>query len=167
MAGYELKVVSIRLVEDPPWRSGTNLDSPAAIAGFLSKELSSFDRELFCILNMSTKNQVINMNIVSMGTLNESLAHPREVFKSAILSNASSVVLVHNHPSGICEPSQADIQITKRLEDSGKILGITVLDHIITGQAGHYFSFKEENILPIKDSSLPLVADPKVPGRSR
>ena len=85
--------------------------------------LKDCDREMFCILNLRTKNQVINVNVVGMGTLNSVLVHPREVFKSAILSNASSIILAHNHPSGDPEPSRHDIEVTKRLAEAGNLQG--------------------------------------------
>ena len=103
---YEMEVVNIRLVNEPSWYSKEPLDNPDKIARFMSDELKSYDREVFCILNLTTDAKVINMNIVSMGTLNASLVSAREVFKSSILSNAASIIAVHNHPSGNLYPSQ-------------------------------------------------------------
>jgi len=161
----ELKVVSVRLVEEQPWKSRSQLNTPTEVAKFLSEALSSYDRELFCCLNMSTKTQVINMNIISMGTLNAALIHPREVFKSAILSNANSVILAHNHPSWNCTPSEEDRNITRRLEGCGRLLGIEILDHIITGEPGVYYSFREKGILPAKDTEIHMAADRAVRSR--
>ncbi len=105
-------------------------------------------REVFCILNCTTKSQVINMNIVSMGTINASLVTGREVFKSAILSNASYVILLHNHPSGDPQPSSHDFLVTSKLCAGGNILGIDVLDHIIVGgRTGKYHSMAKEGEL--------------------
>ena len=87
--------------------------------------------------------------------------HPREVFKSAILANASSIILLHNHPSGDCQPSEADIDVTKRLIGAGELLGIEVLDHIVIGEQKEYFSFKENEMLFRKDEMLQLVAEEK------
>lgn len=106
--------------------------------------------------------------IVGMGTLNSVLVHPREVFKSAILSNASSIILAHNHPSGDPEPSRHDIEVTKRLAEAGNLMGIEVLDHIVVAE-NRYFSFREENILPeyfqmeevAAEQSLPYVKSEK------
>ena len=95
----ELKVVSIRLVDEPPLFSKRELTPPKAVSEFMGQELQKYDREFFCVLNLKTNNQVINMNVVSVGTLNTALAHPREVFKSAVLSNAAGIILLHNHPS--------------------------------------------------------------------
>lgn len=142
----EIKVVSVRLVEEQPLYSRKEIESVADVLDVVGVELSKYDRELFCVLNMRTRNQVINMNIVSMGTLNKSLIHPREVFKSAILSNAAGIMLIHNHPSGNCTPSELDIDVTKVLEESGNLLGIPVVDHIIIGDRG-IFSFCENDML--------------------
>ncbi len=147
---HELKVVSIRMVEDPPLLSETPLDSPDKVVDFMAEELGKYDRELFCILNLKAKSQVINMNIVAMGSLDSVAVSPREVFKSSILSNAASVILLHNHPSGICEPSREDILFTMRLRECGEMIGIPVADHIITGGKGKYYSFMEAGILDKK-----------------
>ena len=100
----ELEVVNIRLVKEPSLYSEQTLDSPQAVVELMAKELSQYDREVFCILNMKNNGQVINMNLVSVGTINASLVIPREVFKSSILSNASAIIGFHNHPSGNVKP---------------------------------------------------------------
>ena len=111
---------------------------------YIIREFSDLDREVFLILNLDTACRPINLNVVSMGTLNEAMVHPREVFKASILSNASSVICFHNHPGGDITPSQQDIEVTNRLTECGKILGIEVADHlIIGGNSGTYFSFQE------------------------
>ena len=125
---HKIDVVSIRLVEEPPLYSSKELKNPCDVAELFQDFLKDCDREMFCILNLRTKNQVINVNVVGMGTLNSVLVHPREVFKSAILSNASSIILAHNHPSGDPEPSRHDIEVTKRLAEAGNLMGIEVLD---------------------------------------
>jgi len=110
--------------------------------------LFNFDlqaEEVFSIVTLDTKNNVTGAFEVSRGALNDSIVHPREVFKRAILQNASSIALMHNHPSGDPRPSSEDLQITKRLEEAGKILGISILDHIIFGD--YFFSFKEEGLI--------------------
>ena len=145
---YEMEVVNIRLVNEPSWYSKEPLDNPDKIARFMSEELRSFDREVFCILNLTTDAKVINMNIVSMGTINASLVSAREVFKSSILSNAASIIAVHNHPSGNLYPSQNDMLITNKLMQAGELLGIELLDHIIVGGGkGEYYSFHTHNLL--------------------
>ena len=95
---------------------------------------------------MDTKNNVKKISEISIGSLNSSIVHPREVFHEAVANSASAVILVHNHPSGECEPSNEDIVLTNRLNECGKILGIRILDHIIIGD-GVYFSFKDEGLI--------------------
>ena len=143
---YEMEVVNIRLVNEPSWYSKEPLDNPGKIARFMSDELKSYDREVFCILNLTTDAKVINMNIVSMGTINASLVSAREVFKSSILSNAAAIIAVHNHPSGNLYPSQNDMLITNKLMQAGELLGIELLDHI-SGGKGEYYSFHTHNLL--------------------
>ena len=111
---------------------------------YIIREFADLDREVFMILNLDTALRPINLNVVSMGTLSETMVHPREVFKASILSNASSVICIHNHPGGDVTPSDPDIAVTNRLTECGKILGIEVADHlIIGGRDGTYFSFQE------------------------
>lgn len=93
----ELQVVRIRLVDSPPLYSKKQLKSPQAVYQFLSDEFSGLDREMVCVLNLKTNGEVINLNVVSLGSLNASIMEPREVFKSSILSNAASIILLHNH----------------------------------------------------------------------
>ena len=101
------------------------------------------DREEFLVLLLDGKNKLLGFNVVSIGNLTGSLTHPREVYKAAILGNAASIILLHNHPSGDPIPSQEDLEITKRLRESGEILGIKVLDHVIIGD-GKYLSFVDD-----------------------
>ena len=93
----ELKIVSIRLVDSPPLYSKKKLKSPQAVFQFLSDEFSNMDSEISCVLNLKTNGEVINLNIVSMGSLNATVTEPREIFKSSILSNAASIIFLHNH----------------------------------------------------------------------
>lgn len=104
--------------------------------------LGDVDREHFIVMCLDTKNQPTSLNICHIGSLNSSLVHPREVFKPAILSNAASIMVGHNHPSGNPEPSEADIMMTKRLEEAGDLMGIRLLDHLIIGE-DTYISLKE------------------------
>jgi len=89
------------------------------------------DREYFVVLLLNTKNCISGIHVVSQGSINQSICHPRETFKAAILSNSSAIILAHNHPSGDITPSSEDIAITRRMKESGDILGIKVLDHVI------------------------------------
>jgi DNA repair protein RadC len=111
-----------------------------------AENLLKSDREKFICLHLNVKNQIISFEVVSTGSLTSSIVHPREVYKGAILSNAASVIFMHNHPSGDPEPSIDDMEITKRLEKAGNILGIDVLDHIIVAQKGFY-SFRKNNLI--------------------
>jgi DNA repair protein RadC len=110
------------------------------------QELRNVKKEHFVVLYLNARNQLIHKETVSIGTLNASLIHPREVFKSAIDCLAASVILAHNHPSGSAEPSEDDLEVTKRLKEAGKILGIEVLDHVIVTKNA-YFSLKEKSLL--------------------
>lgn len=101
------------------------------------------DREMFLVASLNTKNEPTQIEVVSVGSLNASIVHPREVFKSAILANAASIICAHNHPSGDLKPSKEDIEVTKRLVEAGKLLGIEVLDHIILNDEGEYKSIRE------------------------
>lgn len=150
MPSKGLDVVQVRLVMDRTLYSEEQLSSPERVVQFMRKELSEYDREVLCVLNCTTKNQVINMSIVSIGTINASLVTGREVFKSAILSNASNVILLHNHPSGDPQPSKSDFLITERMCAGGEILGIEVLDHIIVGgRTGTFHSMAESGQLSV------------------
>ena len=113
----------------------------------LAAYLEGVDREHFVVFLLDQKNQVIGINTVSVGSLTASIVHPREVFKAAILGNAATIICGHNHPSGDTVPSQEDRRITSRLVSAGKLLGINVVDHIIIGREGRYFSFADEGLL--------------------
>lgn len=141
----ELKVVNIRLVKEPSLYSEKRLETPEAVIEFMAEEMAAYDREILCVLNLKANCQVINMNIVSVGCINATIVSPREVFKSAILSNASSMIALHNHPSGSIRPSREDVQVTRQLIKSGRILGIELMDHIIVGgTSGEMYSSREE-----------------------
>jgi len=103
-------------------------------------------QEVFGVLVLNTKNKIVAVHEISRGSLNSSLVHPREVFKPAVLHNASAIICFHNHPSGDPEPSREDIEITKRLVEAGKIIGIEILDHIIVGDE-EYVSLKERGAM--------------------
>ena len=112
----------------------------------ISNIIDNTDRECFGVIMMNNANEINSFEICSIGTVNMTLAHPREVFKGAILSNASKIMLFHTHPSNTIEPSQTDIDTTKELIEASKILQIPIIDHIITCERG-YFSFAEHGIL--------------------
>lgn len=144
----KLEQVAIRMVEQSPLYSKEPMNNPDAAIRVMNEFLSQMDRELFCIVNLQADLTPINMNIVSVGSLNEALINPREIFKSAILSNAHSMMLIHNHPSGNLTPSTSDIQTTARMQELGELMGISLVDHIITGRDGNYYSFRDKGEFP-------------------
>lgn len=123
------------------------VQAPGDAAEILRSAIGQADREHFVALHMDTRNRVTGVHVVSVGSLNASVVHPREVFKASILANAAAVLVGHNHPSGDETPSQEDIAITHRLRQAGELLGIPVLDHIVLG-ATTFYSFKEHGTLP-------------------
>lgn len=145
----ELKNVAVRLVEQPSFLSDEKVDSPQAAVRVLGKELKDYDREVLCVVNLNTKSRPINASIVSMGILDGALAHPREIMKTAILSNAAQILLLHNHISGEVTPSRQDIALTDRMQKVCDMMGIPLADHVIVGE-NQYFSFREKSILPME-----------------
>ena len=152
MKPYSLDKVAIRMVEEPPLYSSTPVCSPDDAVRLMAETLRSYDREVFCVVNFRNDMSPINMNIVSVGTLNASLAHPREILKSTVLSNASSVMLFHNHPSGNLTPSREDVVITDRMQQLYSLADIQLLDHIIIGNDDLYYSFRENSVMPISEN---------------
>lgn len=118
----------------------------AADAYQFLKHLENEDREHFVALHLNSRNQVIAIETASIGSLNNGILHPREVFKGAILNNSAAIIIAHNHPSGSTDPSKEDKWMSKRLKEVGEILGIEVLDHLIIGE-GHFLSLKEKGFL--------------------
>ncbi len=110
------------------------------------EEMLTYDREHFLAVMLDSKNNIIGVNDVSVGSLSTSVVHPREVYKAAIAVNAAAIMFLHNHPSGDCAPSREDRECTQRLYEAGKILGIRVLDHLVVGE-NDYFSFADAGIL--------------------
>lgn len=120
--------------------------SPAQVFDFFHHELRDSRKELFLTLLLDGKNRITRKVEISIGSLNQSIVHPREVFAPAVRESAAAVIFIHNHPSGDPAPSREDREITRRLKEAGEILGIRVLDHIIIGD-GSYFSFVESGVL--------------------
>ena len=118
------------------------IKSSKDVYDYIYPKLCDKDREYFMVLHLDTKNRVIKDEVVSIGTLNSSIIHPREVFKLAVKESAYAVILVHNHPSGDPEPSAEDKEVTERLIECGNLLGIKVLDHMIIGN-NSWHSFKD------------------------
>ena len=128
--------VRVRLVRERAHRFGPAFRCASDVAEALGDELIGLDREQFVCCHLDVKNRLLSRELVSIGHLSSALVHPREVFKGAILANAASVCLVHNHPSGDPEPSTEDIELTERLIRAGELLGIPVLDHVIVAAGG-------------------------------
>ncbi len=124
----------------------TKITSPQNVSALLLEEMRYLKKEVFKTVLLDTKNNIISINDVSVGCLDSTVVHPREVFVDAIKNSSSAIILVHNHPSGEVEPSSEDINITDRIIECGKIIGIRVLDHIIIGD-GNYLSFKEHGYM--------------------
>lgn len=120
--------------------------TPQEVVGLVRNKLKDQKKEHFLLISLDRRNQIIDIQTISIGSLDSSIVHPREVFKAAISDIAASVILVHNHPSGNTEPSDEDIKLTRRLAESGSTLGIAVLDHIIVGDSS-YCSMKDRGIL--------------------
>jgi DNA repair protein RadC len=133
-------------VDDPDYKPGKPVQTPEEAVKSVQSKLSGKKKEHFYILCLNTRNRVNDTRQVSIGNLDSSIVHPREVFKDAISSLAAAVIFVHNHPSGDLEPSADDINLTKRLIEAGELLGIPVLDHIIVGNKG-YTSLKSRNLI--------------------
>ncbi len=119
---------------------------PQDLVEVMINEMSCYDREHFCAVLLNTKSRIISVETVSIGTLNSSLVHAREVFKQAIAKSAYRVILIHNHPSLDSTPSENDISMTKELVLAGRIVGINITDHIIIG-GNNYYSFREHGLL--------------------
>jgi len=107
------------------------------------KHLSEEEQELFLAISLDTKNRIIKAHLSSIGTLNKTIIHPRDIFREAIRDNADGIILIHNHPSGDCNPSKEDIEVTKKLIGVGKFLDIKILDHVIIGKE-KWWSYNKE-----------------------
>ena len=123
-----------------------DVKDPQTIVKAVRASIKDKAKEHFKLILLNPRNKILGISTISIGTLNASLVHPREVFKDAVKHSAASIVLAHNHPSGDPEPSEDDLTITKRLTEAGKIFGVEVIDHVIVGKDG-FFSFKEKGLI--------------------
>ena len=121
----------------------TTPEIAARVIGNTIQKAGQTDRENVVVIMLNSKNEIAGTNIVSQGCLNRTVLSMREIFKPAIIANAAAIVMGHNHPSGDCDPSKEDRIITQKTREAGRLLGIPLLDHIIVGRNGRYFSFKE------------------------
>jgi len=157
---YKLREVRIRLEEGRSLLSDVPMSNPEAAMEVMRRELSGYDREVLCVVNLNTRLQPINFHVVSVGDLSQSIAFIPNILKSGILSNAQSFMLLHNHPSGDVTPSQVDIQMTRKVLEAGKILGIGCVDHIIVGGGNEtYFSMREQGTLDFTDETISMAAE--------
>lgn len=122
------------------------IKSPKDIFPLLKEKIINFHKEYFMVVSLDNRNKVINVDTVSVGTLNSSLIHPRETFEVSIKNHAAAIIICHNHPSGELKPSEDDLVVTNNLIKAGKLLGIEISDHLIITKDG-YFSFKEKKII--------------------
>lgn len=123
------------------------ISTPEDVVAVCGAQLRGLDREHFWTLALNTKNRLLRVIEVSIGSLNASIVHPRELFKDAVKLSAASVVVVHNHPSGDPTPSGADIQLTRRIVKAGDVLGIEVLDHVVIGDGGEHASLRDLGLM--------------------
>lgn len=137
MSKQEFNMVGVRLVSERKLYSEKEIKKSEDVLEIMQRELGNFDREVFCVLHINTKGQVLSASITSIGEVNSTLVHPREVFKSAILSSASAIMLLHNHPSGSLTASKEDISTTECLVMCGRLMKIGVVDHIICSSKGY------------------------------
>ena len=167
----DFDLVGVRLVPERKLYSEKEIVCSSDAVALLSKELGEHDREVFCVLHLSPRGLPLSASITSMGELTSTLVHPREVFKSAVLSSAAGIVLIHNHPSGNLTPSEEDIKTTERIAVCGRVLGIPVVDHIICAEHGyismrsygyeHLFNDSENDLNKIRESETPVIRLPE------
>ena len=145
----KLTMVSVRLVKDAPIMSEKPIHKPIDAVELIGRDLCTLDREVCAVINLKASGVPINCHIASMGALDSSICHPRELLKTAILSNAAKVIMVHNHPSGNLHPSKTDVMVTDRMAQVCENMGIPLVDHIIVGGDNtEFFSFAEKEIMP-------------------
>ena len=163
-------MVGVRLVPERKLYSEKEIACSSDAVALLSKEVGEYDREVFCVLHLNPKGLPLSASITSIGELTSTLVHPREVFKSAVLSSAACIMLLHNHPSGNLSPSEEDIKTTERIAVCGRVLAIPVVDHIICAEHGyismrsygyeHLFDDSKNDLNKINESELPEIRLP-------
>ncbi len=145
MANYELRQVRLKLAEAEPLYSPDAITDSEKAVEIMAKALSEMDREYVCVVNLDTKRRPINYNVVSIGDTDQAMIPVQNIYKAGILSNAKSIIVLHNHPAGSLEPSRADIEVTRRMVEAGNIIGIPVIDHVIVaGGTGVHVSLRDQ-----------------------
>ena len=142
----DVPVFSVRLVRERSHETEL-VRTPADVARLACELLAGYDREAFYVIALSTASRVIGVHCAHVGTIDASVASPREVFKFALLVNARSIICVHNHPSGNLEPSTADVAVSKQMKAAGEALAIPLTDSLVIGFDGRYTSFVERGLL--------------------
>lgn len=143
-----IPLIRLRVLKEKDVRySGACLDTPKRVVEIVWNLIGSTDREYLVVCCVDAKMKPTCIEIAAIGTVNACMTSPREVMKNAVLGNSYGVIVCHNHPSGIVEPSSDDFHITERLAKAGEILGIELVDHVIVGDGGNYYSFREEDKL--------------------
>jgi DNA repair protein RadC len=142
-----MEVIRVRQEVNQTGLSLVSIINPQAAVDLVNQYILNEDREILLVLVLNTKNQVTAIHRCHQGTLNASVASTKDIFKTAILNNAASIIIAHNHPSGIVNPSPEDIKLTSLVSEAGDILNIELLDHIIVGWQDGYYSFKEQGLI--------------------
>lgn len=142
----EIQVVKLKMVKEQVSLPVEKISFPQDVSEVLKWYIGDSDRENMVVISLDARLQITCIHTASIGTVSETVVHPREIFKVAILTNASSIIIGHNHPAGSLMPSNADIEATKRIAEAGKVLGISLLDHIIVTDSD-YISLKEKGYL--------------------
>lgn len=141
-----INVVSLKLVKEK--NISIKMQDKFDVVSSLANLIKDKDKEYFIVISLNTSLFVNSINVVSIGSVNSTIVHPREVFKVAVLSNATCIIVAHNHPGGNVMPSKEDIDVTRRLKEASQIMGITLLDHIIVAfQNPEIYSFKENGLI--------------------
>ena len=144
MDGKIKKVIKIEQKYITEKRAFVKISGSLALAGFCKEIIGNNASEALLVMCLNTKNEVIAYTELFRGSLNLSIAHPREVFQFAIINNSARIAISHNHPSGHTEPSENDVRFTRNIREAGELIGIELLDHIIVSDLGDYYSFREK-----------------------
>lgn len=142
---YQAPIIRLQVVRESAIDVTTRIRSPGDMAALLAPRYADYDREVMVAVLLNTKNRVIAIDPVAIGTIDTTMIAIREMFKSAILCNAAAVIAVHNHPSGDPSPSPEDIAITRKLREAGELLDIELLDHLVLGEGSRYVSIREKH----------------------
>lgn len=152
---FELEQVSVRLVKERPLLSKIPITSPIDAVELIGEDMYDLDREEMRVLFLDGGSKPIAYETCSIGTINRSLAEPREMIKAAFLLNAAYIVLLHNHPSGSCQATDCDNMVTERINKICNLIGITLLDHVIVSSSREYYSYADKMTQSLKKLSAP------------